>query len=137
MLEQALVVASAAIALSLGLIHLVYTFFGSKLKPRDPLLQVRMSDVPLVLTRQTTVWKAWIGFNASHALGIILFGTSYGYLALVQPEVLFQSKFLVALGALFLLAYVILAKLYWFNVPLVAVVLALVCYATGIAVAWA
>src|SRR5262245_44511882 len=111
MLEQALVVASAAIALSLGLIHLVYTFVGSKLEPRDPSLQVRMSDVPLVLTRQTTVWKAWIGFNASHALGIILFGTSYGYLALVQPEVLFQSTFLVSLGALLFLSCVLLAKI--------------------------
>jgi len=137
MVAQALVVFSAAMVLLLGSLHLIYTFFGSKLTPRDPTLQARMSEVPLVLTRETTVWRAWIGFNASHSLGIILFGTVYAYLAVAYPAVLFQSKLLVALGGVFLLAYVILAKLYWFRVPLAGVVLAFVSYVAGIAVAWA
>ena len=136
MVAQALVVFSAAIVLLLGSTHLIYTFFGSKLKPRDPTLQTRMSEVPLVLSRETTVWKAWIGFNASHSLGIILFGTVYAYLAVAYPAVLFQSKLLVVLGGVFLLAYVILAKLYWFRVPFAGVVLAFVSYVAGISVAW-
>ena len=90
-----------------------------------------------LLTHKTTMWKAWIGFNASHSLGIILFGTLYAYLAVAYPAVLFQSKLLVALGGVFLLAYVILAKLYWFRVPFAGVVLAFVSYVAGIAVAWA
>ena len=42
MVAQALVVISAAIVLLLGSLHLIYTFFGSKLRPRDPTLQARM-----------------------------------------------------------------------------------------------
>jgi hypothetical protein len=60
-----IVVACAAILLLLGVIHLVYTFHGRMLHPRDPDLIARMKDVSLVLTRETTMWKAWIGFNAT------------------------------------------------------------------------
>jgi hypothetical protein len=92
MVAQGMVVFSAAIALLLGSTHLVYTFFGSKLEPRDPTLQARMSEVSLVLARETTVWRAWIGFNASHSLGMILFGAVYAYLALAHPRCFFSQS---------------------------------------------
>lgn len=57
-----LVAASAAIVLLLGLVHLLYTFHGAKLHPRDATLMVAMRQVSPVLTRQTTMWKAWVGF---------------------------------------------------------------------------
>ena len=44
---------------------------------------------------------------------------------------------MVELGALVLLGYVFLAKLFWFDRPLVGVGLALACYVTGVAVAYA
>ena len=56
---------STLVLLTLGVLHLIYTFSGPKLLPRDPTLQARMNEVNLVITRQTTVWRAWIGFNAS------------------------------------------------------------------------
>jgi len=58
----------------------------------------------LVITRQTTVWRATKGFNASHSLGIIAFALVYGYLALWRSEVLGGSLFLLALGMAVLLA---------------------------------
>ena len=137
MLAQVLVATTAAIGLILGLAHLLLTFFGPKLEPRDPVLQARMREVSPVLTRQTTMWKAWIGFNASHSLGAILFGAIYGYLAVVHPALLFQSIFLVALGGILLLSYLTLAKLYWFKSPFRALALASICYVAGIAIAWA
>jgi hypothetical protein len=36
------------------------------------------------------MWKAWIGFNASHAYGAIFFGLIYGYLALEHSLLFFQ-----------------------------------------------
>jgi hypothetical protein len=116
-----LMVASAGIVLALGAIHLVYTFYGAKLTPRDPALHAAMREVPPVLTRQTTMWKAWIGFNASHGMGAILFGLIYGYLALVQSTLLFQSVFLLAVGVTMLGAYMVLGRLYWFSVPFRAI----------------
>ena len=127
-----LIALAAAIVFTLGLLHIVYTFRGPKLLPRDRELRAQMENSPLVLTRETTVWKAWIGFNASHSLGAMLFGVVYGHLALVQPTVLASSPFLLALGALVLLAYGWLARRYWFSVPFRGVVLALLLYAGGV-----
>ena len=123
-----LIAASAGIVLVLGALHLLYTFHGSKLLPRDAELQARMQAVSPVITRQTTMWKTWIGFNASHSCGLILFGAVYGYLALAQSEVLFHSPFLLALGLAALLAWVVLARAYFFRIPLVGVALATLLY---------
>ena len=50
MIARALVTLSAAIFLALGSIHLVYTFWGPKLTPRDPALQSRMREVSPVIS---------------------------------------------------------------------------------------
>ena len=81
------------------------------------------------------MWKAWIGFNASHSYGLILFGAVYGYLALVHPAFLFQSWFLLALGLLFLAGYAILGRLYWFSVPFRGILLATALYVGALVVA--
>src|SRR5262249_59561869 len=120
---------------ALGAMHLWYTFRGNKLHPRDPDLRARMEQVPLVLTRQTTMWKAWVGFNASHSYGALLFGAVYGYLALVHGPFLLQSRFLLSLGLLLLAGYVFLAKRYWFSVPFRGIVLAAALYVVALVIA--
>jgi hypothetical protein len=124
----ALVAFSAAIILVLGLIHLLYTFRGPKLRPRDAELEARLKQVSPVITRETTMWKAWVGFNASHSYGAIFFGVVYGYLALAHSAFLFQSTTLLAVGALLLAGYTFLGKRYWFSIPLRGIVVALVAY---------
>ena len=131
-LAASLIAASAVIILVLGLIHLLYTFYGRKLYPRDTELEARLRDVSLVLTRQTTMWKAWVGFNASHSFGAIFFGVVYGYLALARREVLFGSPFLLLVGLLLLLGYGFLGQRYWFRVPFRGIVLATVLYAAAL-----
>jgi hypothetical protein len=81
-----------------------------------------------------TMWRAWVGFNASHSLGILLFGLFYGYLALARPDVLFRSVFLSGLGFCSLCAYAALAKVYWFSVPFKGVLVALSLYIIAVAV---
>ncbi len=127
-LAPMLVAASAATIFTLGILHLLYTVRGPKLLPRDPDLQVRMSDVSPVITRETTMWKCWVGFNASHSLGAILFGAVFGYLALWHGEVLFQSAYLQLLGLLTLSGYVYLGYRYWFSIPFRGIVLATILY---------
>jgi hypothetical protein len=128
---------SALVVLTLGVLHLVYTFRGPKLTPRDPALQARMAEVPLVITRQTTMWRAWVGFNASHSMGAILFGLIYGFLGNAYPEILFASPFLLGVGLAMLGGLAVLAKLYWFRIPFAGVVISLVCYVLGVVVWWA
>ena len=76
------IAASSAVPLLLGFLHLLYTFRGPKLHPRDPDITAKMMTVSLVISRETTMWRAWVGFNATHSLGLILFGSLYGYLAM-------------------------------------------------------
>lgn len=132
-----LMAASAGIILLLGLIHLALTFRGTKLHPRDTAVQAEMRNVTLVLTRDTTIWRAWIGFNASHSLGLILFGLVYGFLALAHWTFLFQSPFLPVVGLIVLAGYVFLAKAYWFSVPFWGVTLSTVLYVSTLVIAWA
>ena len=129
---RALMIVCAGIVLLLGTLHLIYTFSGSKLLPRDPEVVTSMQRVGLVITKETTVWRAWIGFNASHSLGAMLFGLVFGYLAAAVPDVLFGSTFLTIVGFGMLASLVVLAKLYWFSVPFTGVTIALVCYVVSI-----
>lgn len=129
-----LLAASAAIILLLGMTHLLITFRGSKLHPRDTALESGMKEVSPVLTRQTTMWKAWIGFNASHSNGAIFFGLVYGYLALAHASFLFQSPFLLLVGLAMLVGYVFLARVYWFSIPFRGITLATALYVAALVV---
>lgn len=135
MLARVLISLSSFIMLLLGSIHLLYTFWGNKLAPRDPAVQEAMSATPMVLTPETTVWRAWVGFNASHSICAMFFAMIFGFLAISHPVLLFRSVYLQLLGAALLAGFVVLAKLYWFSVPLMGVTLALVCFLSGIAAA--
>ena len=137
MLHAYLIAACCAIVLVLGSLHMLYTFRGVKLHPRDAALMARMHEVSPVITRQTTMWKTWIGFNATHSLGIILFGWVYGYLALVQPAFLFDSMFLLLTGLAVLAAYVAIARQYFFSIPYRGVVVATVLYSLALIVHYA
>ncbi len=116
----------------LGLVHLLYTFRGSHFDPRDAELKAKMLTVAPVISRQTTMWRTWIGLHASHSYGAMLFGAVYGYLALLHRPFLLQSWFLLALGLLLLVAYAVLAKRYWFSAPFRGIVLAVVFYGVGL-----
>ena len=136
-LSSSLVAGSALIVLLMGLLHLRYTFHGTKLHPRDPQLIAAMRQVPTGISRRMTMWNAWVGFNASHSFGAILFGAVYGYLAAAQGEFLFRSGFLLGLGLAVLLAYALVARVYWFSGPLRGIVLAALLYAGGLVAALA
>ena len=127
-----LMLASAAIILVLGCVHLLYTFFGPKLLPRDPGVIPSMKATTLVITKETSVWNAWIGFNASHSMAAILFGLVFGYLALVHPALLFGSTYLQLVGLCMLIGFLVLGWLYWFSAPFVGIAVALGCYVASI-----
>jgi hypothetical protein len=132
-----LMITSAGIIGLLGLVHLVLTFWGPKHLPRDRSLIDAMANTAPEITSQTTIWKMWMGFNASHSLGLILFGLTYSYLALAHGELLFQSFFLQGMGLAVLAGYVVLAMLYWFIPVLAGASLSLILYLSSIAMAWA
>ena len=133
MLAQTLIAASAAIVFAMGTGHLLLTFFSRAFSPRDSALEERMKSVSTIFNKRMQMWNSWVGFNASHSMGPMLFGLVYGYLALEHSEMLLQSEFLLVLGAVTLGFYVFLAVRFWFYAPLTGVSVALACYLAGLA----
>jgi hypothetical protein len=127
-----LIAISAGIILLLGSAHLAYTFYGPKLTPRDPQLIEQMKRVSPIITKETDMWKCWIGFNASHSLCAILFGLVYGYLAISHSEFLLASWFLLVTGLGLLASLAVLGKLYWFSIPFRGITIAFAVYLTAL-----
>lgn len=82
MLAGILIATSATIALFLGLLHLYLTLFTRAFAARDAALEEMLKSVSPRISDQMTMGRAWVGFHATHSLGIIFFGLVYGYLAL-------------------------------------------------------
>jgi hypothetical protein len=133
MTARLLMVLSASILLTLGTMHLAYTLWGTSFAPRDPALQVSMSRISPVLTKETTMWRCWMGFNVSHSMGLILFSLVYGYLALARDQLLFRSPFLLLVGLVMLACLMVVCRLYFFRAPLIGVSISFVFYAVSIA----
>jgi hypothetical protein len=53
----------------------------------DASLQTAMSQVHPGITKETTMWRAWVGLNASNRMGAILFGLTYAFLALFAHNI--------------------------------------------------
>lgn len=132
-----LMVASAAVLLTLGTLHLVLTFVGPKLRPRDAALQLRMSEVSPGITKEATMWDLWMGFNISHSMAAMLFGLIYGFLAMAHGGLLFSSPYLLTVGFLTLGGLFVTGKVYWFSGPLIGIGISLVCYVASVIVALA
>ena len=127
MLAKYLWVAGSIPFIVLGSIHLLYTFFTNKFNSRNSLLDEQMKTSHPVLTRQTTMWKAWTGFNASHASGAIYIGIVNLLLALSHFSVVQEPAFLI-LNVLTVLFYLWLARKFWFRIPFTGILLAACCF---------
>jgi hypothetical protein len=127
-MAQILLVAGAAVFGLLGLIHLIYTFRGNRFDPHDVELKESMQNSTLILTKQTTLWKAWIGFNASHSYGAIMVALFYVPLAIFHNELIQNSLWFSILPTLIGVSYLVLAKRYWFNVPFFGIFVATTCF---------
>src|SRR5215471_21005686 len=137
MISRILIAASAAIILYFGGMHLACTSFTDLLTPIEGQMETAMKHVVPRISSSTTMWKAWVGFNVSHSMGLILFGLIYGYLTLYRWDVLQKSHFLAGLGLVVLVSYVVLARVFWFSDPLIGVSVATLLYVAGFVYAFA
>lgn len=128
MLAQSLIVTGALLFGVLGTVHLAFTFMTDNFNARDAATTAAMKTSHPVLTRRTTVWKAWVGFNASHSLGAMLFAAIYLVLALGHMPMLSQSPALVWIGVAGSLGYLVLAIRYWFRTPLIGIAMGSACF---------
>jgi len=112
----------------LGSIHLFYTFFTNKFKSKNDVVIFEMKKSNPILTKETTMWKAWTGFNASHASGALFIGIINFYLAFRHFQLLITDSFLMLFSIATIVFYAWLAKTFWFRIPFLGISIALICY---------
>lgn len=128
MIAKILWLMGSSIFLVLGSIHLYYTFFTSKFKARNKDVVTGMKSTSPVLTADTTMWNAWIGFNASHSAGAIFIALINIILALQYFPVLQNSIFIPLLDVITTGFYLWLAKKYWFSIPFTGILISTCCF---------
>jgi len=118
----------------LGALHAIYTLLDlrnpRRLVPADPSVAQAMANSALRLSGgRTDMWRAWIGFNFSHSLGVLLVaglalwaGSRFNTLSIgvIVPV-------LTVIGCL----YLVLALLYWFRIPAIGVAIGASCFAAA------
>ena len=128
MLAKILWFTGSAIFLALGTIHLYYTFFSGKFAARNRAVVTAMKNTTPVLTNETTMWNAWIGFNASHSAGAIFIGLINIILVVQYFPVLQNSLILQLFNILTAIFYCWLAKKYWFRIPFIGILITTACF---------
>ena len=111
-------IANGGIFCLLGALHAIFTGVGF-LHLVNPDLITGMRSTGLRLSRnRTNMWDAWLGFNFSHAVGLILFGV-----ICTQTAARSTMPLLVAVAGVYLL----LALRFWFYAPAIAIAIATLC----------
>lgn len=128
MIAPCLIVFGSSILAFLGSIHLYYTFFSDKFSSRNPETDALMKNSSPILTKRTTIWKAWVGFNASHSLGAIFIGLANIILSIESFELYQKSVSLWILNLASIGFYLFLAKKYWFRIPFFGVLATAACF---------
>jgi len=119
----------------LGLIHALFTFLDTRhprrLVPDDHAVTEAMSSSAVRLScGGTTMWRAWVGFNFSHSLGAVVFGSCCILLG-ISAQTLALPKPALVLPVVIGVVYFWLALRYWFRVPAVGIALATLCLFVG------
>jgi hypothetical protein len=115
----------------LGLLHALYTYLDisrpRRLVPQDPAVAQAMAKSNLRLSGSgTTMWRAWVGFNFSHSIGVILFGTVCVGAGCVFGTVVVPA-WILFIFVVIAVIYLSLGLLYWFRIPVAGILLGVVC----------
>ena len=131
-LSRYLFLAGACPLILLGAAHVFatphHTDDRKGLSPSDPQLAESMRQATLQLTRRTDMWRAWVGFNLSHGLGALVFGSFVVFIGRDQTTFAAEAHLFVPFAALASAAYLVLALRYWFRIPIIGCAISVGCF---------
>jgi hypothetical protein len=117
----------------LGALHAIYTLLDlrnpQRLVPADPSVAHAMANSALKLSGgRTDMWRAWIGFNFSHSLGLLILAALAVWAGSRANTI---ASGIVPALTLIGCVYVVLAVLYWFRAPAIGVAIGTGCFAAA------
>ena len=129
----ALLIFGGAVFVTLGGLHAIYTLLDlrhpRRLAPSDPAVVQAMAHSTVRMTHGgTDMWSAWVGFNFTHSLGLLLFGAMAIWTGIRWTT--FPTGFLPGL-ILIACVYLMLSIRYFFRAPTIGVSVATVCFAAA------
>jgi len=103
--------------------------------PPDAMLRQAMQQSSIRFRPDINLWRAWLGFNLTHSLGLIVFGSAFLHVGVFQTDT-FSSSLLVQMFAVVVsAAYLVVSIKYFFIHPVIGSAIGFVCFlaATGLA----
>ena len=131
-LSRCLYLAGALPFLVLGILHALATprvpADTKGLSPSDPHLAEAMTRSGLRLTRRTDMWRAWVGFNLSHSLGVVIFAAFVFMTGRSIPVFAHEAHISIPFALVVAAGYLWLARKYWFRTPLIGCLLSVLLF---------
>ena len=129
-----LLILGGAVCGLLGTLHVIYTLLDMRkprrLVPADPAVAQAMANTALRLSRgKTDMWRAWIGFNFSHSLGVLLTGAFAVWAGFEINKV--PLGIIMPVLTLIGCVYLVIAVRYWFRGPVIGVAAGTLCLVIG------
>jgi hypothetical protein len=122
------VLLGAAVFVLLGAIHAVLTLrsrpSGGPMTPVAPVVRdamVQPGGLGLAPDIDSNLWRAWVGFNLSHSLGVVAIGLMIGVPALSDLEGVSSNSAWLVLAVASPAVYLVLSIRYWFTDPSVGI----------------
>jgi hypothetical protein len=82
-------------------------------------LQQAMKNSTVAIHPASNLWQAWMGFNLSHALGVIVFGVTLTSIAITSIE-FFERNLAIQIGGPVIgTIYIALARAFWYRDPFI------------------
>ena len=139
-MSQLLVILAASIFLVLGMIHGLLTLKDLKrpraFTPRDPGLRTAMQNSGIALHPAINLWDAWMGFNLTHSLGIVMFAATYLYVGIVTPGTFAQSGVLQVCAISVSAIYWVISLRFFFSKPAIGSAVAMTCFVLATAISY-
>ena len=77
------------------------------------------------------MWRAWVGFNLSHSLGLVLFGGVIVLVGRTSASFGYNAGVFLPLAIVVAIAYLILSMAYWFRTPIIAIGLCVLLFSAA------
>jgi hypothetical protein len=131
-MAQLLIIVAASVFLFMGLLHGALTLrdltHPRAFTPKDPALRQAMQQSSIGLHPSINLWKAWLGFNLTHSLGLVLFGAAFLHVGIFEPEAFASSPLLQAVAVLVSAIYQVLSVMFFFSKPAINSAVGLACF---------
>lgn len=116
------------------LLTLVDTVHATYFTPRDAAVRPAVENTQIRFGGRAapSMWRAWLGFNVSHGLGVFTFGLLLLLIATQNFKLVEQIDAIQPLSIVIPAIYFILALRFWFYGPVIITAISTVCFIVAV-----